>query len=225
MEFDMRLSKLVVVNILFIFLFSSSSLGDVFHYNHSTDMSLLGTIDSKTVRPIADRLLTETKKKEIRLLINSPGGSVPAGLVLVQAMNMARGRGITTSCVVTRKAHSMAFYILMGCDKKYLLRTSSLMWHPPTYRLDGRYGRKELESLAYDLRMNEDILVDLVIKGLGADRKFVLQHLYKETQWTGEKLQALFPDAFTIVGDVTGVSTLFYEADLSILDGLIYPQP
>lgn len=61
--------------------------------------------------------------------IDSPGGYVGAGLRMVDAMKYAQSQGTHITCVVDGMAASMAGYILMACDRRYMTRQSSLMFH------------------------------------------------------------------------------------------------
>jgi ATP-dependent Clp protease protease subunit len=66
----------------------------------------------------------------IWLIINSPGGSVDAGLILIDTFQALKS---PVHCLVESKAYSMAAITLLFCDKKYALRHATIMLHEASY--------------------------------------------------------------------------------------------
>ena len=73
--------------------------------------------------------LTNAGSKDIHVLINSQGGNVLAGYLIIGSINNARGRGATVSCAVPFLAASMALHILAYCDVRYALPDALLLFH------------------------------------------------------------------------------------------------
>lgn len=69
-------------------------------------------------------------KNPVFVVIDSPGGSVIAGVKFIQAIDRVRSRGVPVYCAVTGMAMSMATHILAACSYRYALPTSLIMWHP-----------------------------------------------------------------------------------------------
>ncbi|PIE66011.1 MAG: hypothetical protein CSA24_01140 [Deltaproteobacteria bacterium] len=62
--------------------------------------------------------------------INSPGGSVDAGLILIDTMKAVQS---PVHCIVESKAYSMGAIILTFCDKRYGYPHSTYMLHEASY--------------------------------------------------------------------------------------------
>jgi ATP-dependent Clp protease protease subunit len=98
----------------------------------SRNVVLNGKIDLKAVQDIADRLLEldDVSHDPIFLRINSPGGDVEAGFVLVDVMRAIRS---PVECIVESKAHSMAAMLTTYCDKVYIFPHATMMFHEASY--------------------------------------------------------------------------------------------
>jgi len=71
----------------------------------------------------------KSREKRIRLYINSPGGSVSAGLAIYDTMKCL-ATPVDTVCV--GMAASMAAVILAGGEKRYILPHAEVMIHQPS---------------------------------------------------------------------------------------------
>ena len=96
-------------------------------------------------------LESENPKKEINLYINSPGGSVTAGLAIYDTMQYVSCPG-TTICI--GQACSMAALILSGGEKgsRFVLPYSRVMIHQPSGGAEGQSSdilvtNKELQRI------------------------------------------------------------------------------
>jgi len=97
----------------------------------------------------------------IWLRINSPGGSVDAGLVLIDTMKSVDS---PIYCVVESSAYSMAAILLTFCDKKYGLEHATFMLHEASYGTAGEdpQNRSKLDFLTKYLdRLHEQIAANL----------------------------------------------------------------
>lgn len=93
----------------------------------TTGIGVLGEVTADSVLPLV--LDLAFAPASYTLLINSPGGSVYAGLHLMDAMHAARAAGTRVTCIVSGGAYSMAAIILQACTERLLERTSALMFH------------------------------------------------------------------------------------------------
>ena len=66
----------------------------------------------------------------IWIRINSPGGSVGAGLVLIDTFRASKS---PVYCLVESRAYSMAAITLVFCDKRYALNHATIMLHEASY--------------------------------------------------------------------------------------------
>ncbi|MFC1604712.1 ATP-dependent Clp protease proteolytic subunit [Planctomycetota bacterium] len=92
-----------------------------------------GPIDDATANLIIAQILflsNEDAKKDIHLYINSPGGSITAGLAIYDTMQFLRCE-VATYCV--GQAASMAAVLLAGghADKRFLLASNRVLLHQP----------------------------------------------------------------------------------------------
>jgi ATP-dependent Clp protease protease subunit len=92
-----------------------------------------GAIDDTTANLIIAQLLflsNEDTKSDIHFYINSPGGSITAGLAIYDTMQFLRC-DVATYCV--GQAASMAAILLAGgkADKRFLLANNRILLHQP----------------------------------------------------------------------------------------------
>jgi ATP-dependent Clp protease protease subunit len=92
-----------------------------------------GPIDDETANLIIAQMLflsNEDAKKEIHFYINSPGGSITAGLAIYDTMQFLRCE-VATYCV--GQAASMAAVLLAGGHpgKRFLLASNRILLHQP----------------------------------------------------------------------------------------------
>lgn len=99
-----------------------------------------GEINDASADLVVAQLLfleAENPQKEISLYINSPGGSVTAGLAIYDTMNYIRS-DVSTICI--GQAASMASLILAGGRKgrRFALPSSRVMIHQPSGGVEGQ---------------------------------------------------------------------------------------
>ena len=107
-----------------------------------------GPIDDTVANIVIAQLLflqSEDPKKEISLYINSPGGSVTAGLAIVDTMNHIKNE-VSTVCVGI--AASMAAVILSSGTKgkRMALPNSEVMIHQPLGGVEGQASDIEITA-------------------------------------------------------------------------------
>ena len=101
---------------------------------------LSGVIDDHTANIVIAQLLflqSEDSKKDISLYVNSPGGSVTAGLAIVDTMNHIKN-DVSTVCV--GMAASMGSVILSDGKKgkRFILPNAEVMIHQPSGGVEGQ---------------------------------------------------------------------------------------
>jgi len=99
-----------------------------------------GVIDDHTANIVIAQLLflqSENPKKDISLYVNSPGGSVTAGLAIVDTMNHITN-DVSTVCV--GMAASMGAVILAAGKKgkRFALPNAEVMIHQPSGGVEGQ---------------------------------------------------------------------------------------
>jgi ATP-dependent Clp protease protease subunit len=121
---------------------------------------LVGQVNDITANLIVAQLLfleSENPEKDIYLYINSPGGSVTAGMAIYDTMQFIKP-DVSTLCI--GQAASMgAFLLAAGTkDKRYCLPNSRVMIHQPMGGFQGQASDIEIhakEILYLKQRLNE----------------------------------------------------------------------
>lgn len=93
---------------------------------------LRGEVTSASVDKALAEVL-QNPSSDLYLYITSPGGSIMAG---IHFMDKLRSSGKNITCIADIAA-SMAFVILQGCNKRYVMNSSIIMQHVASYGLEG----------------------------------------------------------------------------------------
>ncbi len=142
-----------------------------------------GPIDDDVANIVIAQLLFlqfEDPKKDISLYINSPGGSISAGLAILDTMNHVKPP-ISTVCVGI--AASMGAVILSAGDKgkRFALPNAEIMIHQPHGGAEGQAS--DIEISAKRILKNRETLNKILAKNSGqplsrvekdADRDFFM---------------------------------------------------
>ena len=116
--------------------------------------------------------LSEEAKDPIKLYINSPGGSITAGLAILDTMNFVRPP-IYTYCV--GQASSMAAVLLAAGKKgkRHSLPHSRIMIHQPSmWGLGGQAS--DIQIWAKEILDLKDILADILSASTGQTKEKIL---------------------------------------------------
>jgi len=128
---------------------------------------LVGSVNDHTANLIVAQLLfleSENPDKDISLYINSPGGSVSAGMAIYDTMNFIKP-AVSTLCI--GMAASMgAFLLAAGAKgKRFSLPNSKVMIHQP---LGGTQGQAtEIEIAAREILKTRERLNQLLSENTG----------------------------------------------------------
>jgi len=133
-------------------------------YLNNSLISLYGGVDDNIADLIFKKVLftkSTSKNKELTLLINSPGGSVTAGLKIMDSLNYVKMRN-NTVCLAL--AASMGAFLLASGTRNYrqAFLNSRIMIHQP---LGGAFG----DSLGVEIQANEILYFKLVLSGYLSD--------------------------------------------------------
>lgn len=123
----------------------------------------LGTaIDASVANLVIAQLLfleSEDAQKDITIYVNSPGGSVSAGLAIIDTMNFIKPN-VSTLCV--GMAASMGAMILMSGEKgkRFILPHSEVMIHQPLGGTEGQAS--DIAIHAQHILDTKDILYKMI---------------------------------------------------------------
>ena len=126
-----------------------------------------GPIDDDTANIVIAQLLflqSEDPKKDIKIYVNSPGGSVTATLAIIDTMNHIKN-DVSTVCVGL--AASGAAWILSSGkkDKRFTLPNSEVMIHQPLGGTEGQASDIAITA-KHILKMKEN-LIKMMAKNTG----------------------------------------------------------
>lgn len=130
------------------------------------EVQIVGSIDADMVNSLIAQiryLAQEDPEKEIAIYINSPGGSVPDGMALLDVMQ-AVSCPIRTVCVGT--AASMASLLFVCGDTRDMLPHSHLMIHDPLMQNISGSALK-IETLSKNLLRTREIVCKIYAKVSG----------------------------------------------------------
>ena len=130
---------------------------------------LVGPVNDQTANLVVAQLLfleSENPDKEISFYINSPGGSVSAGMAVFDTMNFIKP-AVSTLCV--GMAASMgAFLLAAGAKgKRFALPNSRVMIHQPSGGAQGQAS--DIEIHARDILKTRDQLNRILAANTGQD--------------------------------------------------------
>jgi ATP-dependent Clp protease protease subunit len=146
-----------------------------------------GPIEDYTANLVVAQLLfldAEDSKKDVQLYINSPGGSVNAGLAIVDTMNHIKA-DVSTVCVGL--AASMGSIILSAGKKgkRYALPNSEVMIHQPWGGVQGQAA--DIEITAKHILATRDRLNSMLAKATGQKLEKVEKDVDRDFFMTAEE--------------------------------------
>ncbi|MDB5954705.1 ATP-dependent Clp endopeptidase proteolytic subunit ClpP [Ramlibacter sp.] len=128
---------------------------------------LVGPVNDQTANLVVAQLLfleSENPDKDISLYINSPGGSVSAGMAIYDTMNFIKP-SVSTLCI--GMAASMGAFLLAAGEKgkRFALPNSKIMIHQP---LGGMQGQAtDIEIHARDILRTKGTLNKILAERTG----------------------------------------------------------
>ena len=125
---------------------------------------LCGEVRDENINNVIAQLLfleAESPEKDITIYINSPGGSVTAGLALIDAINLIRP-DVSTVCIGL--AASMGAMILNAGakGKRYALPNAEIMIHQPWGGFQGQVS--DLEITTRQFAKYKKKLIEMIVE-------------------------------------------------------------
>ena len=151
---------------------------------------LVGPVNDQMANLVVAQLLfleSENPDKDISLYINSPGGSVSAGMAIFDTMNFIKP-DVSTLC--TGMAASMgAFLLAAGAKgKRFSLPNSKVMIHQP---LGGTQGQAtEIEIAAREILKTRERLNQMLAEATGQPLSRIEQDTERDYYLTAEEAKA-----------------------------------
>ena len=152
---------------------------------------LLGfPIDDHIANLVVAQLLfleSQDPDKDIYLYINSPGGSVTAGLAIYDTMQYIKP-DVVTICM--GQAASMGAVLLAAGapGKRYALPHSRIMIHQPLGGIQGQ--ATDIIIHAEEIKRIKEMLIDILAKHTGQPRKKIAQDIERDYFMSPEEAKA-----------------------------------
>jgi ATP-dependent Clp protease, protease subunit len=149
-----------------------------------------GPIDDHMANSVIAQLLflsSQNPKKDVNLYINSPGGSVTAGLAIYDTMKFIKP-DITTICM--GMAASMAQVLLCaGTEgKRFALPHSRIMMHQPSGGTQGQSA--DIEIYTREILRIREVLYKIIGEHTGKDAEQIKKDADRDNYMTPEEAKA-----------------------------------
>ena len=156
---------------------------------------MLGTpIDDNVANSVIAQMFfleMQNSKQDINLYINSPGGSVHAGLAIYDIMQFVRC-DVATYCIGL--AASMGSLLLTSGTKgkRYILPNARVMLHQPLVAGSGISGQvSDIEIQAREMTYTKKQLTDIYAKHTGMDAKTLTKMMDRDRYLSPEEAKKL----------------------------------
>ncbi len=151
---------------------------------------VVGPIEDHMANLIVAQLLfleSENPDKDIHLYINSPGGSVTAGMAIYDTMQFIRPH-VTTMCI--GQAASMGAVLLAGGEKskRYCLPNSRVMIHQPLGGFQGQAS--DFEIHAREILLIRERLNKILAHHTGQPLEKIAEDTERDNFMSGEEAAA-----------------------------------
>jgi ATP-dependent Clp protease protease subunit len=134
---------------------------------------------------IKDLAIAAKSDKDIRLIINSPGGSVTSLLSIIDSINLI-DMNLETVCIGQAAS---AGSVLFSCGKKrYITKNARLLLHQVSGGAWGNIQDMEIEA-AEAKRLNE-VYLDILSKNIGKDKETLRKDMQRDFILTAEQAVA-----------------------------------
>ena len=153
---------------------------------------LTGEINDQMANTIVAQLIyleAKNPDKEISLYINSPGGSVTAGLAIYDTMQYIKAP-ITTICMGQAMSFGAVLLAAGSKGKRYALPHARIMIHQPLIwgGLSGQVTDIEIE--AKELRENKEHLLDILAHHTGQSKEKIRKDSERNYYMSAEEAKA-----------------------------------
>lgn len=167
---------------LFLLMMTSAFAKDI-TLTSKNSVSLLGPVDRGSIGEVMHELnrlaQTGNAKDPIYLILNTPGGSVFAGLELINFMNTLR-RPVHSVAVF---AASMGFHILENSPIRYVTKYATVMSHRASGGFEGDIPQQVRSRLNYITQLVEKMEEKAISRTKGKISKKEYLELIRDEYW------------------------------------------
>jgi ATP-dependent protease ClpP protease subunit len=197
--------------LVLLMLAASPAAAQTITLNPARLVQIRGPIAENAI-PAAQQInkLADGSGQSIDFFIDSPGGNVIVGGIVLNAIQAAKQRGHKIRCAVGNMAASMAFQILIHCDERAAMKYSYLLFHPMKAS-GGPVSAERAQYLYERLTAMEKPFIRDLIRALKINLNTFVYHYRNETLWMATEFGQLSPGFIRIVNDIKGVDNIFGE--------------
>ena len=150
-----------------------------YHFLKKRKIRLTGEINDVIATSIAEQIeyLSALSDDDIYLYINSPGGSVSAGMEILDAMNASRCDICT---IAAGRAYSMGSFLLASGakGKRFAQPNSEIMIHQPLGGVQGQ--ATDIVRASQRIQKTKIKLAEILAKATGKHSKTLLQDMERD---------------------------------------------
>ncbi len=148
---------------------------------------LSGEVNDQMANTVIAQLLfldAQDSKKDIYMYINSPGGSVTAGLAIMDTMNFVKA---DVQTIAMGMAASMASVLLSSGTKgkRFALPNSTVLIHQPSGGAQGQ--QTEIEIVAEEILKTRDRLNKILADNSGQDIETIKKDTERDNYMTAQE--------------------------------------
>lgn len=166
-------------------------------------LSQLSSLVNSTANPDAESL----NLTPVNIIIDSPGGSVLLGGLIVQFVDTLTARGIIVNCYVPLVAASMAFTLFMHCTNRYAGNHSYLLWHRARTTVKDNLTTLDAAAISASLALEDERVKEDIKRTLG-DTDEIWTAYNNESLNTVQSVVKMSPKFLTILNDLGNVYEL-----------------
>lgn len=147
-------------------------------------------VDDKVANFLTAQMLyleSEDPEKDIWLYINSPGGSVTAGMAIYDTMQFV-GPDVGTICMGLGASMGQFLLCAGAADKRYALPHARIMMHQPSAGIQGQAA--DIQIQAEQLTYIKDLLADRIAEHTGQSKEQITEDSDRDRWFTAEQAQA-----------------------------------
>ena len=161
-------------------------------------------------------LSAEDPRRDISLYINSPGGSVSAGLAIYDTMRLVPN---DVSTLAMGLAASMGQFLLSAGSrgKRYALPHSRVLMHQGSAGIGG--SAVDIEIQADDLRHTRDVVLGLIAEDTGQDVA-TIEHDSRRDRWFTAEEAREYGFVDEILTDVSAVTPALLSRPVGLATGM-----
>jgi len=146
-----------------------------------------GPIDDHMANSVIAQLLflsSQNPKKDVNIYINSPGGSVTAGLTIYDTMKFIKP-DISTICMGMSASMAQVLLCAGTKGKRYALPHSRIMMHQPSVGTQGQSA--DIEIYTREILRIRDVLYTIIGEHTGKDPKKIKEDADRDNYMTPEE--------------------------------------